>query len=123
MEILDIVQDVYQKKITQIKATRLLLDLTDDQSDLIIRIILCFKHLVEDLPDELLTNTIKEFGLCTNFLQPAIKPLFDNAEKNVVFTWTNVINSEFKKEKNKTSKSRPDDRIIITNNNNEEKSV
>jgi hypothetical protein len=73
MEILDIVQDVYQKKITRIEATRLFLDLTDDQSDLVIRIILCFKRLVEDLPDELLTSTIKELGLCTSFLQPALK--------------------------------------------------
>ncbi|CEG68054.1 hypothetical protein RMATCC62417_04386 [Rhizopus microsporus] len=123
MEILDIVQDAYQKKITRIKAARLLLDLTDDQSDLVIRIILCFKRLVEDLPDELLTSTIREFGLCTSFLQPAIKPLFDNAEKKVVFTWTNAINSEFKKEKNQISKSRPDGCITIINNNNEEKSV
>ncbi|KAL4215602.1 hypothetical protein AB4K20DRAFT_1862819 [Rhizopus microsporus] len=81
MEVLDIVQDAYQKKITRIKAARLLLDLTDDQSNLVIRIILCFKRLVEDLSDELLTSTIKEFGLCTSFLQPAIKPLFDNTEK------------------------------------------
>ncbi|KAG1166072.1 hypothetical protein G6F36_013081 [Rhizopus arrhizus] len=81
MEVLDIVQDVYQKKITRIEATHLFLDLTDDQSDLVIRIILCFKRLVEDLPDELLTSTIKELGLCTSFLQPALKPLFDNPEK------------------------------------------
>ncbi|KAL4215603.1 hypothetical protein AB4K20DRAFT_1981587 [Rhizopus microsporus] len=47
----------------QKKAARLLLDLTDDQSNLVIRIILCFKRLVEDLSDELLTSTIKEFGL------------------------------------------------------------
>ncbi|RCH88919.1 hypothetical protein CU097_004113, partial [Rhizopus azygosporus] len=105
------------------KASFSLLDLTDDQGDLVIRIILCFKRLVEDLPDELLTSTIKEFGLCTSFLQPAIKPLFDNAEKKVVFTWTNAINSEFKKEKNQISKSRPDGCITIINNNNEEKSV
>ncbi|CAO3664983.1 unnamed protein product [Rhizopus microsporus] len=49
MEVLDIVQDAYQKKITRIKAARLLLDLTDNQSNLVIRIILCFKRLVEDL--------------------------------------------------------------------------
>ncbi|KAG0740875.1 hypothetical protein G6F64_005166 [Rhizopus arrhizus] len=96
MEILDIVQDVYQKKITRIEATRLFLDLTDDQNDLVIRIILCFRRLVEDLPDEFLTSTIKELGLCTSFLQPALKLLFDNPEKGVFFTWTNAINSEFK---------------------------
>ena len=60
-------------------------------------------------------------GHCS-FLQPALKPLFDNPEKGVFFMWTNAINSEFK-ENNQISKSRPDGCITITNNNNKGKNV
>jgi hypothetical protein len=71
--------------------------------------------LIEDLP----TNTIKEFELCSRYLQTALQPLFDDDSSNVVFRWTNTINSECKKTHIKISKKRPDRCITIIEENKE----
>lgn len=112
--VLDIVQDVYRRKITRIEAATALLALTVNQNKHVVQIILCIKRLAEDLLEEVQTNSIKEFELCSRYLQVALQPLFDDSTNNVLFRWTNTISSESRKTNFKTSKKSPDGCISIT---------
>lgn len=72
IQMLDIVQDVYRRKTTMVQAARLLLNLTDDQNNFVVKIILRIKRLIEDLSEEVPTSAIKEFELCSRYLLAAL---------------------------------------------------
>ncbi|KAI7893955.1 uncharacterized protein EV154DRAFT_415960 [Mucor mucedo] len=56
----------------------------------IIRLLQCFKSLVELLPLSNQKKECKEFELCTRYLQPCFQKLFDCDHNQVIFKWLNT---------------------------------
>ncbi|KAG1450433.1 hypothetical protein G6F55_009688 [Rhizopus delemar] len=66
--------------------------ITENMDSIIVKLLLCFKALVEALPSNTQQKKVKEYELCTRYLQPFFQSLFDSDEDNrMIFKWINTI--------------------------------
>ncbi|KAI8646944.1 hypothetical protein BD408DRAFT_449511 [Parasitella parasitica] len=66
--------------------------LTEDMDPILVKLLLCFKALVETLPSNTQQKKVKEHELCARYLQPFFQSLFDsNEDDNMLFKWINTI--------------------------------
>ncbi|KAI7867764.1 uncharacterized protein EV154DRAFT_395674, partial [Mucor mucedo] len=80
------------------------LTLTSNITDPMVTQLLSYVNsMVETLPFDNQTEKIKEFELCTRYLQPLFPPLFDSGDDNIIFKRTNTNGLD-----DNLIKSRPD---------------
>lgn len=66
--------------------------ITENMDSIIVKLLLCFKALVEALPSNTQQKKVKEYELCTRYLQPFFQSLFDSDEDSrMMFKWINTI--------------------------------
>ncbi|CAO3607412.1 unnamed protein product [Cunninghamella blakesleeana] len=123
LTMMELAKDVYQENITRIDASLELLKLAKSVDDIDKKIILSINRLIQDLPMNIIMDPIKETELCTRYIQPAIQPLFDDHEKNILFKWFGVQNPECKNSNISVSRRRPDCIISIIEDNYEKASI
>ncbi|KAI9476531.1 MAG: hypothetical protein EXX96DRAFT_596547 [Benjaminiella poitrasii] len=59
---------------------------------ILVKLLLCFKALVETLPSNTQQKKVKEHELCSRYLQPFFQSLFDSNEDDaMLFKWMNTI--------------------------------
>ncbi|KAL4207760.1 hypothetical protein CU097_007428 [Rhizopus azygosporus] len=92
MTIITIVNDINCGLLTRLIAESKILAMINDITDtVVIRLLLCIKSMVETLPKVNQKKEIKEFELCTRFLQPTFQKLFDNNDDDgLIFKWLNA---------------------------------
>lgn len=74
MAIITIVNDINCSLLTRLSAESKILAIINDITDtVVIRLLLCIKSMVETLPMVTQKKEIKEFELCTRFLQMPFK--------------------------------------------------
>lgn len=104
---LEIVQECISEKITTIKATQQLLALIDEESNSYQnKVILCFKSLLEQLPDD--PFEAKELELTPRLIQPLLQPLFEDRAEKIYLRWIDTQTEEYKKDGINCSNKRPD---------------
>lgn len=113
LELLDIVKKANSKKITAVEVSKLLLDLLDDEVENHEenRVILCFKSLLEHLPDDFLE--VKEMELTTRFVQPFLQPLFEDKSESRFARFTDAQTEEYKRNPDHCYNKRPDGCITV----------
>ena len=115
--IMDIIQELNRGRITSIKAvSKLLMMVDEDGSEYVNRTILCFKKLIEELPN--VQYNKEELELITRVIQPALLPLFDDVENNIYFRWTDAQTEEYKEDGINSSNKRPDGCVTLMTNKN-----
>ncbi|KAG1108089.1 hypothetical protein G6F42_016121 [Rhizopus arrhizus] len=115
--IMDIIQELNRGRITSIKAvSKLLMMVDEDGSEYVNRTILCFKKLIEELPN--VQYNKEELELITRVIQPALLPLFDDVENNIYFRWTDAQTEEYKEYGINSSNKRPDGCVTLMTNKN-----
>lgn len=91
MNIVAIVNDINCGVLARLVAESKILAIIGDTADtVVIRLLLCIKSLIETLPMNNQKKEIKEFELCTRFLQTTFQKLFDNDEDELMFKWLNA---------------------------------
>ncbi|GAA5804506.1 hypothetical protein HPULCUR_010004 [Helicostylum pulchrum] len=89
--LITITNDLNCGSLTLLNAETKILALTNNCTDkVLIRLLQCVKSMVESLPVVTQKKEIKEFELCTRFLQPCFQKLFDNDNDEILFKWLNV---------------------------------
>ncbi|KAI9359790.1 hypothetical protein BD770DRAFT_426581 [Pilaira anomala] len=112
VQLFEIVQQYITEKITMIKASQQLLALINEEgNNYQNKVILCFKSLIEQLPND--SFETKELELTSRFIQPMLQPLFEEKAENVYFRSTNTQTEEYKKDTMKCSSKRPDGCITL----------
>ena len=85
------VNDVNCGILTRLSAESEILAMIKNTQDIVaIRLLSCIKAMVETLSLVTQKKEIKEFELCTRYLQPAFQKLFDCDDNELVFKWLNV---------------------------------
>ncbi|KAG0735202.1 hypothetical protein G6F35_008151 [Rhizopus arrhizus] len=107
MAIITIVNDINCGLLTRLNAESKILAIINDITDTaVIRLLLCIKSMVETLPMVTQKKEIKEFELCTRFLQNAFQRLFDYDDDELIFKWLNA--NCFNDTNNDSNQNRPD---------------
>lgn len=107
MAIITIVNNINCGSLTRFSAESKILAIINDITDtVVIRLLLCIKSMVETLPKVNQKKEIKEFELCTRFLQTAFQKLFDYDDDELMFKWSNA--NCFDDTNNDSNQSRPD---------------
>ncbi|KAG1491600.1 hypothetical protein G6F54_009901 [Rhizopus delemar] len=107
MAIITIVNDINCDLLTRLSAESKILAIINDITDTVaIRLLLCIKSMVETLPMVNQKKEIKEFELCTRFLQTAFQKLFDYDDDELIFKWSNA--NCFDNTNNDSNQNRPD---------------
>ncbi|KAI9485835.1 MAG: hypothetical protein EXX96DRAFT_21726 [Benjaminiella poitrasii] len=112
VQLFEIVQQCITEKITMIKAAQQLLALINEEGNTYQnKVILCFKSLIEQLPND--SFEAKELELTTRLIQLLLQQLFDDRAENIYLRWTDTQTKEFKKDEINCSKKRPDGCITL----------
>ncbi|KAG1052839.1 hypothetical protein G6F43_005042 [Rhizopus delemar] len=107
MAIITIVNDINCGLLTRLSAESKILAIINDITDtVVIRLLLCIKSMVEISPMVNQKKEIKEFELCTRFLQTAFQKLFDYDDDELIFKWSNA--NCFDDTNNDSNQNRPD---------------
>ncbi|KAG1457823.1 hypothetical protein G6F56_006529 [Rhizopus delemar] len=93
ISLIDIANDLSNEVLTKINALKKVINtLNEDMDPILVKLLLCFKALVETLPSNIQQKKVKEHELCTRYLQPFLRSLFDsNEDDNMLFKWINTI--------------------------------
>lgn len=100
LDLITITNDPNNKSVARINAVKKILDITNDDMDpILIKVLLCFKGLVEIHPYHPPQKKVMENELCKRFqhsiFQSLFQSLFDSEEGNDFnFKWTNTINKK-----------------------------
>ncbi|CEP17346.1 hypothetical protein [Parasitella parasitica] len=91
--LIDIANDLSNGVLTKIDALKKVINsLTEDMDPILVKLLLCFKALVETLPSNTQQKKVNEHELCSRYLQPFLQSLFDsNEDDNMLFKWMNTI--------------------------------
>ncbi|CAO3623870.1 unnamed protein product [Cunninghamella blakesleeana] len=79
------------------------------------KIIASVVNLINKLPEDNLMEEVKEIELITKYLDPALQPLFDDLDDDIIFRWTSTSNPEAKNSTISISQRRPDSLINSLN--------
>jgi hypothetical protein len=92
INLIDIANDLSNGVLTKMNALKKVINtLTEDMDPILVKLLLCFKTLVETLPSNTQQKKVKEHELCTRYLQPFFQSLFDsNEDDNMLFKWINT---------------------------------
>ncbi|CAO3591617.1 unnamed protein product [Absidia cylindrospora] len=113
-KIMDIIEDVRRLRISKKKGLMLLYSLDEEATELENKIIFSIGAMMMKLPDEALMDDIKEMELITRYLDPALQPLFDDLDNDILFRWSNTISTQAKTPTAMNiSKRRPDASIDV----------
>jgi hypothetical protein len=93
INLIDIANDLSNGVLTKLNALKKVINtITEDMDPILIKLLLCFKALVETLPSNAQQKKVKEHELYSRYLQPFFQSLFDsNEDDNMLFKWMNTI--------------------------------
>lgn len=114
-EILDIIQDIFNRKIECCLGIGNLYQLMTNQDSLVKRCISLVHRLLEVLPHFTLPEEIKERNLCARYLLPVFQALFDdlNKENPIMFKFVDELNNECQASDINLSRRRSGDWIVL----------
>lgn len=112
INLIDIANDLSNGVLTKINALKKVINtLTEDMDPILVKLLLCFKALVETLPSNRQQKKVKEHELCSRYLQPFFQSLFDsNKDDNMLFKWMNTTTFSCSSDEDQpeTTNNRPD---------------
>ncbi|KAI7855377.1 hypothetical protein BDC45DRAFT_461904 [Circinella umbellata] len=73
-----------------------LLTLSKTTSTINAKIVKSVANMIDKLPPQRLKGEIKEFELCSRYIDPILSALFDDPHNGVLFRWTSTTNREAK---------------------------